>query len=277
MTRAGIIPAALLLTSCAIGPNYTRPQVQAPTEYRGAAPTPAPAAGEKPAASLADVSAFDLFHDATLTGLLKTALSQNNDLHIAVERVLEARSQYGITRSAIFPSLDATGQYDAIRASSVGAYTFVPKGLNLAASYTQTGFSLSWELDVWGRLRRLTESARAQYLATEEAQHGVVSTIIADVTSNYLSLLELDMELEIARNTRDAADKGLELIDLRHQRGAATGLDIRQAKELLYTATAQIAETERQIGETENAISLLLGGNPSAVPRAQSFPRFPRW
>jgi NodT family efflux transporter outer membrane factor (OMF) lipoprotein len=271
MTRLRILlaPMALFLTSCAIGPNYTRPQVQSPTQFRGAQPAAVPAD------SIANLSAPDLFHDPTLTALLKTALSQNNDLHIAVERVLEARSQYGITRSAIFPSLDVTGEYAATRTSSVGSFTFIPPGLNLAASYTQTGFALSWEADIWGRLRRLTESARAQFLATEEARHGVISTIIADVTSNYLNLLELDMELEIARNTRDAAQKGLELIDLRHQRGAATGLDIRQAQELLYTATAQIAETEREIGETENAISLLLGQNPGEIQRGTKLSEVP--
>jgi NodT family efflux transporter outer membrane factor (OMF) lipoprotein len=264
--------AALLLTSCAVGPNYKRPQVITPDQLRGAGQA-APAAGEKP---IAELSASDLFHDPTLTGLLKTALAQNFDLRIGTERVLEARSQYGITRSGIFPTLDATGQYAATRTSSVGSYTFVPAGLNLSSSYTQTGFALSWELDVWGRLRRLTESARAQYLATEEARNGVVSTIIADVSSNYLSLLELDMELEIARNTRDAAERGQQLIDLRHQRGAATGLDVRQAQELLYTATAQIAATERQIGQTENAISLLLGQNPTSVPRGAKLSELPQ-
>ena len=162
---ASLIIPALLLTSCAVGPNYQRPQIATPPQFHG--PT---AAAEPSAKSIADLSAFDLFHDETLTALLKTALAQNNDLRIAAERVLEAHSQYGITRSAIFPSLDATGQFDAVRSSSIGAYTFVPKGLNLSASYTQTGFSLSWEADVWGRLRRLTEAARAQYLSSEEGR-----------------------------------------------------------------------------------------------------------
>lgn len=265
-----LLPAALLLSSCAMGPNYKRPQVSVPPQFRGAQPAEA-----NKAASLADLSAFDLFHDSTLTDLLKTALRQNNDLRIAAARVLEARSQYGITRSGIFPSLDATGQFNVSRTSSVGSFTFVPSGLDLSSSYTQTGFSLSWELDVWGRLRRLTESARAQYLATEEARHGVVSTVIADVTTGYLNLLELDSELEIARNTRDAAERGLSLTNLRHQRGAATGLDVRQAQELLYTATAQIAAIERQIGETENALSLLLGENPSAIPRGAKLTAVP--
>jgi multidrug efflux system outer membrane protein len=157
----------------------------------------------------------------------------------------------------------------------VGSYTFVPAGLDLASSYTQAGFSLSWELDLWGRLRRLTESGRAEYLASEEARHGVVDTVIADVTTNYLNLLELDREIEIAKQTRYTAKNNLKLIQARHERGAATGLDVRQAQELLYTATAQIAATERALGETENALSLLLGQNPTAIARGVSLSNFP--
>ena len=270
-----VIVTALLLSSCAVGPNYQRPQIATPAQFRGAtAPAPDPNA-DGAVKSLADLSPSDLFHDPTLAALLKTALSQNNDLRIAVERVLEARSQYGITRSAIFPSLDAQGQYDAARPSTIGSTTFLPADINLAASYTQTGFSLSWEADVWGRLRRLTEAARAQYLATEAGHRAVVSTVIADVSTDYVNLLELDKELEIARNTRGAAERGLALTDLRHQRGAATGLDVRQAQELLYTATAQIAATERQIGETEDALSLLLGQNPAAITRDAKLDNLP--
>lgn len=263
-----VVLAAALASSCAVGPNYKRPQVNAPPQFRGA-----PSTAEK--TSIADISAFDLFHDATLTSLLQTALSQNHDVRIAAERVLEARGRYGITRAGIFPTLDATGQYAAVRNSSVGSFTFVPRGLNLSSSYTQTGFALSWEADVWGRLRRLTESARAQYIATEEARHWVVSTVIADVTSDYLGLLELDAELDIAKRTRDAAQRGLDLTEQRHSHGAANGLDVRQAQELLYTATAQIAATERQIGETENALSLLLGRNPSDIARSAKLADIP--
>ena len=269
MNRLIAVPllGAFVLASCAIGPNYTRPQVPAPPQYRGAQSTTG--------APITDLPPFDLFHDPTLTELLKTALAQNNDVKIAAERVLEARAQYGIVRSNIFPSLDATGTFSANRASSVGSYTFVPKGLNLDSSYTQAGFSLSWELDVWGRLRRLTESARAQYLATEEARHAVMATVIADVITDYLNLLELDKEVEIARHTRDIAENGLKLTELRHQQGAATGLDVRQAEELLYSATAQIAAAERSLGETEDALSLLLGRNPAAVARDRKLTDLP--
>ena len=269
MKSMSVVLAAFFLASCAVGPNYKRPQVSVPGQFKGAGP--APVTGP----SIADKSAFDLFHDPTLTDLIKTALDQNFDLKIAAERVLEARSQYGITRAGVFPSLDATGQYDAVRSSSVGSFTFIPRGLNLASSYTQTGFSLSWEADVWGRLRRLTEAARAQYLSTDEARRWVAATVVADVTTDYLNLLELDSELEIARNTRDAAERGLSLTKLRHDRGAVTGLDVRQAEELLFTATAQIAATERQIDETENALSLLLGRSPTTIGRGAKLNSIP--
>jgi multidrug efflux system outer membrane protein len=128
---------------------------------------------------------------------------------------------------------------------------------------------LGWELDVWGRLSRLKESARAEYLASEEARHGVMTTLISDVTGGYFLLRELDLELEIARKTRTVAEDSLGLTQLRRDQGAATGLDVRQAEQFLYTATAEIASIERAIGQTENALSLLLGNNPGDVPRGQ--------
>src|ERR1035438_10234438 len=115
----------------------------------------------------------------------------------------------------------------------------------------QVGAALSWELDLWGRLRRLTESARAQYLATEEARRGVVVSLVADVAANYFTLRERDRELEIARGTRDLASRNLELVHLRHDHGAATGLDVHQAEQLFFIATAQIASTQRDIDRSE--------------------------
>ena len=258
---------ALALSSCAMGPNYKRPSAQVPVEFRGA---------EGPATpqSLADLNWFDLFEDDVLKQLVSTALEQNFDLRIAAERVLQARAQLGITRSDQFPTVGASAEFVANRGSSAGSIVFIPRGTNLDVSYTQVGFTLGWELDLWGRLRRLTESARAQYLATEEARHGVVTSLISDVTQTYFALRELDLELEIARKTRDIAQDGLRLTQLRHDQGAATGLDVRQAEQLLYTATAQIASTERAIGQTENALSLLLGNIPGDIPRGKALEDF---
>ncbi|MBV9081891.1 MAG: efflux transporter outer membrane subunit [Acidobacteriaceae bacterium] len=254
-----------LLTGCAVGPNYKRPAVPVPAQYRQPVPTEVREKG-----SLSDVAWTSLFHDDVITQLVKTALDHNHDLEAATQRVLEARARLGISRSQIAPQISASGSTVAARTSSIGSFNFIPPGTNLATSYTQAGLNLSWELDVWGRIRRLNESARAQYLAQEEAQHAVVSSLIADVITTYVTMREFDLELDIAHKTKEIAENGLKLTRLREQRGASTGLDIRQAEQLLYTATAQIAATERAIAETENALNVLLGQNPADVPRGKS-------
>jgi NodT family efflux transporter outer membrane factor (OMF) lipoprotein len=253
----------LTTTGCAIGPNYARPSVPAPPQFRGASP----AAG---GGSLADTKWFDLFQDDTLKQLVNTALAQNHDLRIAADRVLEARAQYRIAFAGELPVVNATGSFNAVRGSRIGQNRFVPPGFSLDSSFTDAAFTFSWEADVFGRLRRLTEAARAQYLGTEEARRGVQTTLIADVMSNYFNLRELDLELQIANQTRDNANDGLRLTTLRHNRGVATGLDIKQAEQLLYTATSQIAAIQREIGQSEDALSELLGNNPDGIPRGKT-------
>jgi NodT family efflux transporter outer membrane factor (OMF) lipoprotein len=253
---------SLALESCAVGPNYHRPSVAAPPEFRNVDP----AAGTK---SLANTKWFDLFQDPALTGLVNEALASNFDLLIASERVLEARASLGITRSQLYPQINASGSFTAARTSSIGSVTFLPAGIGTDVSYTQAGFGVSWELDIWGRIRRLTESARAQFLASEDARRGIITTLVSDVTTTYFQLRELDLELEISRRTRDVAENSLRLINARHTGGAATGLDVSQARQFLYTATAQIAASERAVGETEDALSLLLGRSPSDIPRGK--------
>jgi NodT family efflux transporter outer membrane factor (OMF) lipoprotein len=256
------------LTSCVLGPNYKRPAIETPSAYRGA--TSAQPGPE----SITDLKWFELFRDDQLTQLVSTALKQNFDLRIAAERVLQARAAYGITRADQFPQVDASASVNAARASQIGANRAIPPGANTSVSYVQAGFSLGWELDVWGRLRRLSESARAQYLATEEARHGVVTTLVADVADSYLALRALDHELEIAERTRDVATNSLQLVEVRRTGGVASGLDLRQAEQLLYTATGQIASLERDITQAENALSLLLGQLPGDVSRGRPFEAF---
>jgi NodT family efflux transporter outer membrane factor (OMF) lipoprotein len=125
-------------------------------------------------------------------------------------------------------------------------------------------------LDLWGRVRRLNEAARAQYLATEEARRGVTTTLIADVTSSYMALRELDLELEISQKTRTIAEDSLRLTQIRHRQGTVTALDESQAEQFLYSATSQVASTEREIGQTENALSVLLGNSPGDIPRGRT-------
>ena len=232
---------ALSLTGCMVGPNYKRPAVATPQQFRGA-----PAGDATPGAatpdSIAETKWFDLFQDDTVKQLVTSALEKNFDLRIAAERVLEARAQYGIVRGNLFPTLDGQAQFAATRSSSIGASRFIPAGANLTSSYTQATFDLNWELDLWGRLRRLNEAARAQYLATEEARNGVKLSLIGDVMNTYFALREQDLELEISRQTGDIANDNLRLINLRHDRGAANALDVHQAEQFLYTATAQIRQ-----------------------------------
>jgi len=263
--RRILLACAVLLSGCAVGPNYHRPAVQAPAQFRGGPVSPD---------SIADTKWPALFNDPPLTELVNTALRDNYDLRIAAARVLEARAQFAIARSNLFPTVDATGSFTAQKGSSVGSIIFVPKGTNLDVSYTSAGFNLNWELDIWGRLRRLTENARAQYLATEEGRRAVITTLIGDVTNNYFYLREADLELEIAVKTRDVAERSLNLTTIRRQGGVATSLDVRQAEQFLYTATSQIAADHRQIEQSENLISLLAARNPGPVARGKALTDF---
>ena len=257
---AAALSIALAAASCTLGPDYRRPVVTVPAAYRGAD-------AAQGLGSLADTRWFDLFQDQALTRLVQTALQQNFDVRIAAERVLQARARFGIVRAERFPSVDASVAETTSRFSRAGTSAAIPPGADRDVTYTQAGFSVGWELDVWGRLKRLNESARAQYLATEEARRGVVTTLVADVTETYLVVRALDLELQIARRTRDAATDSLRLTQTRRDRGIATALDVQQADQLLHTASARIAGLERDIAQTENALSLLLGQVPNGVPR----------
>jgi multidrug efflux system outer membrane protein len=243
------VTLAASLAGCAVGPNYKRPQIAIPEVHRGAQ-EPA-----QPAASLADTKWDALFADETLKQHIRTALERNFDVRIAAERVQQARAQLGISRADQFPFVDAQAQFTSSRQSSLGSFRFRPVGTNLSASFTQIGAALSWELDLWGRLRRLTESARARYLASEEGRHAVTVALIADVTNAYFQLLEFEVELDISRRTREIAADSLRLVQLRRDQGAASGLDVRQAEQLIHTAGAQIEAVERGIGQTENLLS----------------------
>ncbi len=263
-----LISVLLTLTGCTMGPNYKRPQVAVPGEFRSA---PASAQG----ASLAETKWQELFPDDQLRTIVDAALAKNFDLQMATERIEQARAQYGITRADQFPFLDARAGFTGTHPSTLGANTFVRPGTNLSSAYTSVGLALSWELDLWGRLRRLTESARAQYLASEEARRGLTVSLVSDVMSSYFQLLEQDAELAISRKTQQAARDSLRLVQLRREAGAASGLDVRQAEQLIYTTAAQMAAAERNITQTENALSLLQAVAPTAQTRGRKLEEIP--
>ncbi len=260
--KQGILIFAALLSGCAVGPNYQRPNVPAPPDFRSSDPM---STGK----SLGEEKWPALFADPALTDLVNTALQNNFDLNIVAQRVIQAREAARIQESFLYPTLSASVGFTGLRNSLNGA-SKLPPFIPSSGSYTQTGFSLGWELDVWGRIRRLREAALAQYLGSKEAQNGVKTTLVADVISAYLSLRELDQELEIGYQTREIAADGLRLTLARRNRGAATGLDVHQSEQFLYTATAQIAAVEREISQTENQLNLLLGRDPGNIPRGKT-------
>jgi outer membrane protein, multidrug efflux system len=253
-----------LLTGCTLGPDYQRPAVPVPEQHRDAEP---PAPGRE-AASLADMQWFALFQDERLQALIRTALENNYDVRIAAARVLEAAAQLGVTRSFLLPTVDGTAGVARQRASQE-TFIPIPAGVSPEGNTFSLGLALNWEVDVWGRIRRQTESARADLFAAEWAQRAVLVTVISQVASAYFALRELDDELEIAQRTLASRQKSLNLTQLRLDRGVATRLDVTQAQTLLYTAAATIPLVERQIVQTENAIRLLLAQPPGDILRGR--------
>ena len=213
-----------------------------------------------------------VFKDEKLQELIRKALERNYDLRDAVARVEEARANLGITRSNQFPNFAAGGNVEINRLSRDGATPLPPAFLpsqnrNFGTAALQL---LSFEIDIWGRLRRATEAARANLLSAEENRQAVVTTLVSDVATAYLTLRELDYTLEISRRTLQTREQSLALTRSRQTGGVATLLDLRQAEQLVYTAAETIPTIQQQIEQTENQISLLLGENPGSVARGRS-------
>jgi multidrug efflux system outer membrane protein len=261
------IAVVLLFTGCAVGPNYRRPNVVLPNSFR--APAPLPPDESK---SLADLKWFEVFQDERLQDLERTALAQNYDLREAVARVEAARANLGITRADQYPNFGVSGAIETNRTSRNGA---LPLSEGLVHSQNRTFGSvtldlLSFEVDIWGRLRRATEAARANLLSAEETRKAVITTLVSDVATAYFNLRELDSELDISQRTLATRQSSLDLIKSRQGGGVATLLDVRQGEQLVYTASETIPTLLQQIEQTENAIHLLLGQSPGSVVRGRS-------
>jgi NodT family efflux transporter outer membrane factor (OMF) lipoprotein len=260
------LPLFILTTSCTVGPDYKRPSVAVPASFR--APEPLPATQT---ASLASLKWFEIFKDDKLQELIRTALQQNYDLRDAVARVEAARAGLGITRSAQFPNFGASGDIQFNRLSRNGATPLPPELLssqNRTFGEAALGL-LSFEIDIWGKLRRATEAARANLLSADENRKAVITTLVSDVATAYLSMRELDYELEISRRTLETRQQSLDLTIARQTGGVATLLDLRQAEQLVDTAAQTIPVIQQGIEQTENQIRLLLGENPGDVTRGK--------
>jgi multidrug efflux system outer membrane protein len=250
--------AALTIAGCAIGPDYRRPEVAEPPVYREQT-TPAEAA------SIADLPWWEVFQDEALRALIGEALDNNYDLRIAAMRVEEARARAGIARSEFFPQIG--GEFDATRGvnSVLGAPS--PGAPRDDAFLLAAG--MAWEIDIWGRIRRTNEAARAALYATEAFRRGVVLSLTSDIAASYFELLGLDLELEIARRNVDAFTKMRDLFERKFTGGVDSKLGMLRAEASLSSSAATIPALERRIVEVENRLSVLLGREPGPIPRGQ--------
>ena len=266
MRARAVVSAALVLAGCTVGPNYRRPAVPVPPDFRGQQPDTPPSA-----TSIGDVAWWEVFRDEALLSLIRASLIANYDLQIAVARILDARAQVTITRSFQFPDLSgaASAPYARIYGDRAPLGDRPPTDARERFSPLAT-LDLFWEIDLWGRLRRATEASRADLLASEDVRRFVVTTLISDVATAYFQLRELDLELEIARRTVTSRHESLRLVALRFEGGVAALIDVRQAEVLLYTATETVPDVLRRIEQTENVISVLLGRSPGTVVRGST-------
>jgi len=272
MNRLTFLGSTLLTTvlfsGCMVGPRYQRPVVTAPPAYRDAVPAPASseALPKNPSPSLGDLKWSEVFRDEQLKTLIAEALTNNYDLRIAAQRVLEQQARVGIARSQSLPSVSGGAAYSAIG---------IPKDA-LGAAYPSTfhGGGLTanaaWNLDFWGLYRRQTEAGRADLLATEWGHRAALSTVVIEVTASYIRLRSLDGEFDITQKTLDAQQDSLRLITLRESVGSATMTEVHRAQQLLDGAKAALPALERQMHQEENNIALLLGRAPGSIDRSPS-------
>ena len=254
-----LLPALLiLLGGCAAGPDYERPELDVPESYLQPVEQ-----GE----SFANTPWWELFQDEQLQALIRIALEENQDLGIAAARVEEFRAILGVTRADQFPTVDIT----ASGAQAEGSDNVFPGNVPGLPSEKVENYRLSadvfFELDLFGRLRRSTEAARAQLLATEEARRSITISLVASVASTYMLLRDLDAQAEIARRTQRTRADSLAIIQARFDKGTVPKLDVNQAEIELAVADAAIAVAERAVTQTENGLAILLGRNPGAIPR----------
>ena len=247
---------ALVSIGCAVGPNYKRPDYPVPPSHRSDTALPATTPTAAPV-TLGEMKWFELFRDEKLQELIRVALKENYDIRIAAQRVLAAQAFVTVEKAALFPSVDAGGSADR------------QQGVNRAVSSYFAGGRIFWELDIWGRIRRSTEAARAQYLSQEAVQLGVIQSLVTGVASSYFRLLELDQELQVAKQSLESRQGSLRLVQARLTGGLANQLEVDQATSLVASAAGTIADVERQREQAENFLNTLLGRNPGPVDRTK--------
>ena len=256
---ASILASTLLLSGCLLGPDYKRPAIATPATFRGQD------AVEK--GSWADQGWWDIYSDPFLTALIKEALQNNNDLRTAIARAKEAQAYLGVARADYFPTVNLETGVQRDR----GVYKNKPD-LDLPSSNRTSnlflgGFLTTWEVDLWGRIRRSNEAANATYLGTEEARRGLMLSLVSQVAQAYLELVELDRRLAVARGSRDAFEATHTLFSKRYGAGIVSRLQVTRAEAALASAEGTLNDIERQVAEKEDQICVLVGRNPGPIQR----------
>jgi multidrug efflux system outer membrane protein len=259
MKRVLLLLLALSLSACMVGPDYRRPDIEAPAAWR---------VDKAEAGEISNLAWWEQFQDPVLARLVGQALENNKDLEIATANVDQAFAQYGITRAAQWPQVDAGASASRQRLSETAGPVPPPAGRQVVKDF-DASLSASFEIDVWGRLRRASESARASLLASEEGRRTVLMTLVSTVASAYIQLRALDRQLDIAQRTSQSLGEAARLQQLRFNEGAVPESDYRQAESQYQTAAAQVPELERQVARQENFISVLLGRNPGPIARGR--------
>src|SRR6185436_864754 len=251
---------ALTIAGCAVGPNFKRPALNTPTGFRGAT-------NDVSTNSLADLPWWSVFKDPVLQDLIQVALTNNYDLRITLARMDQARALQAQTRSQFLPQINYEGE--ATRGRNAFLTAPSPNGGKTMNSYLG-GFEAVWEIDLWGRVRRMNEAARANFMATQEGRRAVMISVVSGVAKGYFELLELDEQLAIATRTRNSYERTFKLFDDQHTGGLASKLEVSRARLALRSVAATIPDIERQIALKENEINILLGLNPGPIARTST-------
>lgn len=257
---AHVLSLLIVLGGCTVGPDYQRPMVDVPAGWR---------VNEQEAQELANSEWWRQFNDPVLNDLIATALRENKDLLIAAARIEEFAGRYGIVRADLFPQVGGSAEYARQRVTETGDNRLTPGYKATTDSFSAT-LNAGWEIDLWGRIRRSTESARAQLIASEEGRRTVILTLVSNVASAYINLRDLDRQLEISRNTAKSRGDSYELFKERFAGGIISDLELSQNRSQYEEALASIPPLEKAVAQQENGLSVLLGRNPGPIARGKN-------
>jgi multidrug efflux system outer membrane protein len=248
------------LAGCLVGPDYERPDIDTPMAYRYA---------DKEAKNLSNALWWEQFQDPVLDELVRSALLENKDIKIAAARVEQFQGRYGEARSLYFPQVGLGAQGQRSRSPRDNGPVPLDSSVDPVFNNYQALLSMNWELDVWGRLRRLNESARADLLASEEGRRSVILSLVSSVATSYVTLRGLDRELEIARTTAKARGDSYEIFKLRYGAGTISEMELAQNQSEYQRTLASVAQFEPLVAQQENLLAVLIGRNPGPILRGR--------